>query len=175
MPWEAAPDITNEEYQSLVREFRNKSRFLVDENLGVEVARALRDLGWNTKYVGDLDLVGHSDEDVFARAWSDERIILTHDHDFLDDRRFPPHRNPGVVVLPGAQGNEDALLRALAGMLSMVAPFRDAYWRTKVGIAADETWTFIRRNAKTGDMEKTRLRGVRRGPVEVWRDANTRF
>ena len=43
-----------------------------DEAMDVEVAGALRDLGWNTKYVGDLDLVGHSDEDVFARAWSDQ-------------------------------------------------------------------------------------------------------
>jgi len=112
--------------------------------------------------------VGHSDEDVFARAWVDDRIILTHDTDFLDDRRFPPHQNPGVVVLPGAEGEEAALITSLAGLVSFVAPFREGYRREKVVVSADAEWTFIRRNSKTGAMEKRRFRIPPRGPMEEW-------
>jgi len=52
-------------------------------------------------YVGEVGVEGKSDEDVFAFGWRDDRINLTHDQDFLNDWRFPFHRNPGVIVLPG--------------------------------------------------------------------------
>jgi predicted nuclease of predicted toxin-antitoxin system len=47
-----------------------------------------------------VGLGGRSDEEIFAYAWREKRIIWTHDRDFLDDKRFPVHRNPGVLVLP---------------------------------------------------------------------------
>ncbi len=159
-----------DEVDAFVAPFRRKVRFLVDESLGVEVAKTLRDLGWNVEFVGEIGLAGHSDEDVFARAWAENRILLTHDHDFLDDRRFPPHRNPGLVVLPGGSGDEQGLLRALAGLVAIVAPFREGYWHNKVIASADGTWTFIRRNAQTGAMERTRIRTGRRGKTEIWVD-----
>jgi predicted nuclease of predicted toxin-antitoxin system len=171
MPWQPAPETPDPDIEAYVRQFRKKSRFLVDESLGIEVANVLRDMGWNAKFVSEVGLGGHSDEDIFAHAWSLDRILLTHDRDFLDDRRFPPYRNPGVVVLPGAEGDEEALLRALVAMSLIVAPFREGYRGTKVVVAADETWTFIRRNPNTGAMERTRIRGVRRGQsLEIWTD-----
>ncbi len=173
MSWQRVPEPSRDDVHAFVAQFRKRARFLVDENLGVEVANVLRELGWNMKYVAEVGLTGHTDEDVFARAWSDDRIVLTHDTDFLNDRRFPPHSNPGVVVLPGAQGEEEALLQALAAMLSIVAPFREGYRGTKVVVSSDNTWTFIRRNRETGAMERTRLRLPRRGHIEVWGDEST--
>jgi hypothetical protein len=170
MTWRRVPEAPEKEVEAFVKQFRKKARFLVDESLGRNVADVLRDYGWNTKYVGDLGLDGHSDEDVFARAWADDRILLTHDRDFLDDRRFPPHRNPGLVVLPGAEGNEAALLLALAGLVSFVGPFREGYRRDKVHVSADAEWTFIRRNVDTGAMEKRRFRIPPNGPMEEWTD-----
>jgi predicted nuclease of predicted toxin-antitoxin system len=171
MAWQRVPETPQHEIDEFVDHFRSKARFLVDESLGIEVARVLRHLKWNVEFVGEVGLAGHSDEDVFARAWDEDRILLTHDADFLDDRRFPPHRNPGIVVLPGASGNEEALLRALSGLLAFVGPFRDGYWRTKVLASADGTWTFIRRNHQTGKMERTRLRSRPNGPIEIWIDS----
>jgi uncharacterized protein DUF5615 len=168
MPWHQVPQAPQEEVESYAKQFRKKARFLVDESLGVKVAEVLREQGWNAKYVADLGLEGHSDEDVFARAWADDRIILTHDTDFLDDRRFPPHRNPGVVVLPGAQGDDAPLITALAGLMSFVAPFGEGYRREKVVVFAEAEWTFIRQNPDTGAMEKRRFRIPPRGPFEEW-------
>ncbi|MBI2555887.1 MAG: DUF5615 family PIN-like protein [Planctomycetes bacterium] len=170
MAWHLVSEIPQDEVEEFVKKFRKKSRFLVDERLGANVAKVLCDEGWNAKYVGKLGLKGHSDEDVFARAWSDDRIILTHDTDFLDDRRFPPHRNPGVVVLPGAQGDDASLLTALAGLLSFVGPFREGYRKGKVIVSANAEWTFIRQDPDTGAMKRRRFRIPPRGPMEEWRD-----
>ena len=75
MPWRRVPDAPQQEVEVYAKRFQKKSRFLVDESLGVNVADVLREHGWNTKYVADLGLEGHSDEDVFSRAWADDRIM----------------------------------------------------------------------------------------------------
>lgn len=49
----------------------------------------------NAKYVDELGLLGKGDELVFAIAWKQKRVILTHDLDFLDNSRFPPDRKTG--------------------------------------------------------------------------------
>src|SRR5215469_3132633 len=103
MAWKELAPVTDKQTRDFSR-FKKKARFLVDESLGEGVARVLREDGWNAIFVSDVGLVSHSDEDVFAHAWKEDRIVLTHDHDFLDDRCFPPHRNAGVIVLPGASG-----------------------------------------------------------------------
>src|ERR1700741_3343248 len=108
MPWKKLELPSADEQREFDKEYRGKARFLVDESMGAAVAKYLSENGYNTRYVGEEALEGHSDEDVFAFAWKSERIIITHDLDFLDDRRFPPHRNPGVIVVrPGSSGRDD--------------------------------------------------------------------
>jgi hypothetical protein len=41
-------------------------------------------------------------------------VLLTHDHDFLDDARFSEHSNPGVIVLAGGSGDDQAMGMAIA-------------------------------------------------------------
>lgn len=170
MAWHRVPETPEDVVEAFVSGFRKRARFLVDESLGLGVAELLREEGWNVRYVAELGLGGHSDEDVFARAWADDRIVLTHDRDFLDDGRFPPHRNPGVVVLPGGHGGDLPLITALAGVVSFVAPFREGYRRTKVIVSDDATWTFFRQNSDTGAMERRRFRIPPKGPMEEWID-----
>ncbi len=108
MPWKKLNLPTADEMRGMDEEYRGKARFLVDESMGVATAKYLNEKGYNTKYVDDEGLEGRSDEDVYAFAWKSERIIVTHDPDFLDDRRFPPHRNPGIVLVrPGSSGRDD--------------------------------------------------------------------
>jgi predicted nuclease of predicted toxin-antitoxin system len=103
-------------------EYRGKCRFLVDESIGEAVAKILQTEGYNTKYVSNVGLVGRSDEDVFARAWKENRIVVTHDLDFLDDRRFPPNRNPGVILIrPGSSGNDSHGLFASLRLALLIA------------------------------------------------------
>jgi predicted nuclease of predicted toxin-antitoxin system len=108
MPWKELNTPSDKEERALDLQYRGKARFIVDESAGVEVARILQRFGYNTKFVGEFGLCGHSDEDIFAAAWKDKRILVTHDSDFLDNRRFPLHRNAGIIVIrPGSSGRDN--------------------------------------------------------------------
>jgi len=132
------------ETTEFIRIHRGKTRFLVDENLGADVARVLCSHGWNSAFVEEVGLKGHDDEDVFAYCWKHDRMILTHDDDFLNDRRYPPHRNPGVIVLPGGSGEIDALCKALLGVVELIAPYRNAHRNVKIRITKEGQWTIWR-------------------------------
>jgi hypothetical protein len=57
-------DAPKEDIAAAARNFRKKARFLVDESLGLETAKFLRELGWNVKDVSEVGLSGRSDEDI---------------------------------------------------------------------------------------------------------------
>jgi predicted nuclease of predicted toxin-antitoxin system len=113
VPWRKLDLPNDSEKRRMDAEFRGWARFLVDESMGKEVAEILQSNGYNTKYVAEIGLAGRSDEDVFAAAWKERRIIVTHDPDFLDCRRFPQHRNRGIVLVrPGSSGRDNRGLLA---------------------------------------------------------------
>jgi hypothetical protein len=132
------------------------------------VARVLKEMGWNVVFVDEVGLSGHSDEDVCAFAWRENRILLTHDHDFLDDRRFPYHRNPGMVSLPGASGPGTGLVEALREVLGVVGRFRDAYRGDKIKIDEDGTWTIKGFNKELGRHYLHRYRFDADGKMWEW-------
>ncbi|MER9403679.1 DUF5615 family PIN-like protein [Mesorhizobium caraganae] len=144
------------------------SKFLVDENLGPDVARVLRDQGFNVRDVWQEGLDGKSDEAVFQHAWRTRRILLTHDTDFMDDRSFPEHSNAGVVVLPGGHGNDEALGTALAMLVSYIGRMPEIWRKSKIVITANGEIT-IRCRQEDGRMGIQRYR-VRQGVSEIWED-----
>ncbi|MCP5102035.1 MAG: hypothetical protein GY950_01585 [bacterium] len=56
-------------------------KFLADEGFSFHITSALRDRGYNVKWVGDF-AAGVSDRTVYDLAQDDDRIILTEDKDF---------------------------------------------------------------------------------------------
>jgi hypothetical protein len=61
MPWILLEEISKAENGAFGRSFAEKARFVVDESLGIGVAKLLRDLKWNVTFVGEVGLSGHSD------------------------------------------------------------------------------------------------------------------
>jgi predicted nuclease of predicted toxin-antitoxin system len=169
VPWRSI-EISEEEIRAVTSALRKKARFLIDHNVDRETAPFLASKGWNAITVSAVGIEGHSDEDVLAYAHRDDRILLTHDEDFLDDRRFPPHRNPGIVVLPGGSGNSEALVRALMHMMVLVAPYRDAYRGAKIVFSADWSVQIRQRVIQSGAMETTRYRLTGNGTPQQWVD-----
>jgi predicted nuclease of predicted toxin-antitoxin system len=129
VPWTPIPIPTASELAAARRD-RKKARFVVDESVDPRVARYLRRRGLSVTHVSEVGLAGHSDEDVFAYAWREDRVVLTHDGDFTDDRRFPPYRNPGLVVLPTSQSTAGAA--AVARVARIVGASRDLWRHTKI-------------------------------------------
>jgi predicted nuclease of predicted toxin-antitoxin system len=140
------------------REFESKARFLVDESVGIEAAMLIRDQGWDVLYVNEVCILGRSDEDVLASAWREQRILLTHNLDFLDDSRFPFQRNPGLVVLPGATGSRRGLVGAINNVLELIGPYSNAYRGYKIRIAKDGVWTIRNFNAEKGTLQEIRVK-----------------
>ena len=133
-------------------------KFLVDENLGEGTAEVLSDLGFNAEFANDVGLSGRSDEDVLGYAWRKGRVLLSHDTDFLDDTRFPEHRNPGVIILPGGSGEDEDLWGALHWATEIFAHGPKALRGAKVKFTSWNEFQIRRRNRKTGAMEQTRYK-----------------
>src|SRR6185436_2129670 len=139
MGWKPFPELKRRELAEY-RKDRKKARFLVDESVDPDVAKLLTDSGWNAKHATEVGLGGHSDEDLLSFAQQDDRILLTHDSDFLNDRTFPHHRNPGVIVLCGMQGNRRAIVHNMDWVLGTVGVTRELWRATRISITAQGSW-----------------------------------
>lgn len=169
MPW-VPIELSEDDYREARQSFK-KSRFLVDENVPDGVADTLSDLGYNVKKVEDAGLRGHPDENVLGLAHREDRVLLTQDLDFLSDRSFPPHRNPGIILLPGAGGKHGALADGLILMWIVYADLREDLRQAKVVIRSDWVVSFTKRSDTGSAMETTYLRFHRDNhPTEAWVD-----
>ena len=166
MAWRTLQIPTSEELRELRLSYRGKARFLVDESMGSGVANILRGFEYNTKYVGEVSLLGHSDEDVLASAWNDRRILVTHDPDFLDGRRFPPHRNPGIVIVrPGSSGNDNhGLLVCLTKAVQIAGDHATWFRGKKLDFSSEELLTI------TSQGTRQRYRWDRHRDPMIWED-----
>lgn len=165
MPWKPIYTPSDDEISEFRDQYEGKARMLVDENAGPGVARFLQE-SFNTKYVGEVGLAGKSDEDVFAYAWREKRIIVTHDADFLDNRNFPPHRNAGVIrIAPGADGRDDEGLRRSLVMALMIAGNFASWWiGKKIDFTSPDYFTIH------DGYSKRRMRWLAHKPAEEWVD-----
>jgi predicted nuclease of predicted toxin-antitoxin system len=166
MPWEQLDEPTDDDRRELDLQYRGKARFLVDENAGIEVAKFLQNSGYNAKFVADLGLRGRSDEDVFAAAWKNKRVVITHDADFLDNNRFPPNRNPGVVLIrPGSVGRDDErLLRCLVKAVLLAGNNATWFQGKKLDFSSDEAL------AITSQGGRQRYLWRKHGMPLIWKD-----
>jgi predicted nuclease of predicted toxin-antitoxin system len=155
--------------KELERRFRSKARILVDESLGPEVAKILQEQGCNAVYACDVGLTGKSDEDIAAYAWRENRMIWTHDRDFIDDKVLPEHRNPGIVVLPGGDGEQNAMLGGLRTALTIFGRGAQIWKKSKTVVTADGELT-MRSRDQFGRMKSTRYKLTKHG-VDVWSDS----
>ena len=57
-------------------------KVLIDNALSPQIASALRESGYDVVHVRDINLQAASDEEVFAEAERDERVIVSADTDF---------------------------------------------------------------------------------------------
>jgi hypothetical protein len=79
-------------------------RVYCDANLPIGLIRFMRErLRWDVFFVlEDDDLRRAPDVEHYRMAAQLRRTLLTLDHDYLDDSRFPPGHGAGVLVLSAA-------------------------------------------------------------------------
>jgi hypothetical protein len=88
------------ELRAIAHDMMSGPRVYVDANVPAGIVATMRrDLRWDVLFVLEHDdLRRASDRVHFSRAVDLGRTLVTQDHDFLDDRRFPPALGPGVLV-----------------------------------------------------------------------------
>jgi predicted nuclease of predicted toxin-antitoxin system len=169
MTWRTLAQPPARARRQIQRQISGKAKFLIDENLGSAVARVIRSLDqWHVEYAGEVGLHGKPDEEVYEYAFNRQLWILTHDRDFLNPRRFPFEKCHGVVVLPGANGNEPPLLRAITDVLLLIGDYANLFTTSKIKIADGRIWTIWQWNAETSSVEKWRLRLEDDDTVSEW-------
>jgi hypothetical protein len=89
------------ELTPFVADIAGAPRVYADANMPNGVVEFMRvRLRWDVLFVLEHDdLRRASDIQHFRLARQLGRTIVTLDHDYIDDRRFPPEESPGVIVL----------------------------------------------------------------------------
>jgi hypothetical protein len=102
------------ELASLAERRSDHPRVYADANVPAGIVEFMRArLNWDVFFVMEHDALRRApDDEHFRRARDMRRTLVSLDHDYLDDRRFPPARTAGVLVL-NAPGE-----RLLARLLS---------------------------------------------------------
>jgi predicted nuclease of predicted toxin-antitoxin system len=92
----------------------------LDENIGRRGLEFLRAAGHDVMTVRDQDLGGAADEALFDVCVSEERTLVTLDHDFGQVTRFSPEKSAGIVVLEtGPRTTLSSIMGRLAEFLTL--------------------------------------------------------
>lgn len=67
----------------------------------------LRQRGWGILRANVFALIGQPDENVWACARRENRVLLSADNDFHDDRAYPLNGHPGCIMLTTMRGKRE--------------------------------------------------------------------
>ncbi len=85
-------------------------RFKIDENLPVEIAEVLINVGHDAKTINDQQLQGIRDPVLINVCKNEKRVLITLDTDFSDIRTYPPQDFSGIIVLRvGSQAKQHVI------------------------------------------------------------------
>jgi predicted nuclease of predicted toxin-antitoxin system len=86
-------------------------RIKLDENMPVRLVTALGGIGNDVETVYSEKLSGAKDEELWSVAQNEQRLLITQDLDFSDNRRFQPGFHHGIILVRLRRPGREALFR----------------------------------------------------------------
>jgi predicted nuclease of predicted toxin-antitoxin system len=108
----------------------NTLKFLLDENVRVEVKEFLESKGLSAEYASK----GISNGKLASLAKEKGLVLLTRDSDFINTVLFPPKQFSGMVVFRIHPPTAEKLIKGLKFLLSKVKEFKG-----KVFVVSEES------------------------------------
>lgn len=71
----------------------------LDENLPLQLASLLEELGHDAHTVHDERLIGHEDRQIWDAAQKESRFLITQDMDFSNSQKFVPGSHHGLLLI----------------------------------------------------------------------------
>lgn len=71
----------------------------LDENLPIQLVPRLAAIGHNVHTVGNEQLIGRADSEIWEAAQRESRFFITQDLDFSDLRHFSPGKHCGILLI----------------------------------------------------------------------------
>lgn len=143
-----------------------KARFYADENFPLVATELLRTRA-DVVTVQQTRMRHHPDENHAAFALREERVLVSCDRDYLDERKFPLVHCPTISVFNFGSGSTRDIARAFRCLRSIlkVPQFYDKW--TKMD-ASPESWIQYSRYLD-GTTSRTRFR-YDRGVLQEWKN-----
>ena len=95
-------------------------KFLVDQPVSPMLADWLRRSGHDAYHVRERELSRSSDEEIFARAAKEDRVIVTADLDFSRIIALSGREAPGLILFRGGSLTDEQMLLLLKTVLTHV-------------------------------------------------------
>jgi predicted nuclease of predicted toxin-antitoxin system len=93
-------------------------QFKLDENLRLELADPLPQLGHDVSTVYDQGMRGRGDHEIAEACRIEGRILISLDLDFSNIQLFPPEHYPGLIVLRLRSQGHAAVQRVFGRVLA---------------------------------------------------------
>ena len=105
-------------------------QFKIDENLPVEIAELLTNVGYDAKTVNEQHLQGVKDPLLIDRCKSENRVLVTLDTDFSDIRAYPPQGFSGIIVLRVGSQAKLHVIKVFQGIIPLIQlePINQRLW-----------------------------------------------
>ena len=104
--------------------------FKIDENLPVEVADLLRQVGYDAVTVLEQHLEGSPDSDIASVCQEEGRALITLDTDFANIRAYPPAQFSGLIVLRLHRQDKLHVLEVIGRLIPLLSsePLEHLLW-----------------------------------------------
>jgi hypothetical protein len=144
------------------------SRFMLDNNVDAWILDKLQGLGVSAVFL-PVRLRNAADDVVLDEAKRQDRVLITHDHRFINPREIEPERNPGIIIIP-SDGRGGFYWGIVSAVLSHMYLSPRGVDQTVVRVYPSGRITIWNPDEQTGEMKPIYCRLGEDRIVEVWVD-----